>query len=143
MNAGELVLSIERHWGKTIEPYQRATYMRKLTRFNPNQLDAIFDRVLETSHWLPSINQLYQIADDLRLSKPIGKLGKGSLGRKGCCLCEGTGWQYITEAALQPDGVTFQPGEAVRRCECRRLHTAGAEHSPSSTQPIETTALQP
>ena len=120
MSAGELVLSIERHWGKTIEAYQRATYIRKLGRFNPDQLDAVFDRVLETSHWLPSINHLYQTADELGFSKPIGKIGKGSLGRKGCSLCGGTGWQYITEAATQPDGVIFQPGEAVRRCECRR-----------------------
>lgn len=118
MTAGELVLCMERHWGKTIEPHQRATYIRKLTRFYPAQLSAIFDRILESSHWLPSINHLFDTADELAFTKPIGKIGRGSIGKKGCSLCEGTGWQYITEAALQPDGVTFEPGDAVRRCQC-------------------------
>ena len=142
MNAGELVLSIERHWGKTIGSHQRATYMGKLARFNPDRLDAIFDRVLETSHWLPSINQLYQIAEELGFSKPIGQLGRGSIGAKGCTLCEGTGWRYVTEVVTMPDGVTFEPGDAVRRCECRRRHEAGSEHPTSSTQPIAKTILQ-
>ena len=122
MTAGELVLSIERQWGKTIESHQRATYIQKLRRFTPGQLDSIYDRVLETSHWLPSINLLFGTAEELGFTKPIGMLGRGSLGGKECSLCEGTGWQYITEAVTEPNGVTFPPGDAVRRCECRRKY---------------------
>ena len=116
MTAGELVLSLERHWGKKLEAEQRAKYFSKLGRFTPDQLDAIFDLVLEQSRYFPKIADLYEVAKDAGFLNQSRE--QKTLGKRGCPTCEGTGFRYITEALTMPNGVTFRPGEAVRRCEC-------------------------
>ena len=118
MTAGELVLSVERHWGKKLEAEQRAKYLSRLARFTPDQLDAIFDLVLEQSRYFPKIADLYDVAKDAGFLNQSRE--QKTLGKRGCPTCEGTGVRYITEVVTMSDGVTFQPGKAVTICVCRR-----------------------
>ena len=134
MTAGELVLSVERHWGKTLDAEQRAKYLSKMARFAPDQLDAIFDLVLEQSRYFPKIAELYDVAKDAGFLNHSRE--QKTVGKRGCPTCKGTGFRYITEAVTMPDGVTFESGQAVRVCECRtrgKTRTAGGVR-PSSTR---------
>ncbi len=118
MTAGELVLSLERQWGKQLETDQRAHYVRKLTRFDPSQIEQIFDRLLEDCTYVPKVSNIFDAARDLGFLQQSRE--RKTLGGKGCTACEATGFRYITEAVTMPDGVTFEPGKAVTICVCRR-----------------------
>jgi hypothetical protein len=122
MTAVQLVLSIERQWGKQFEPDQRANYVRMLGRFNPIQLEQIFDKLLEKCNYVPKVSNIHDAARDLGFLKK--SRGQKTVGSEDCPTCESTGFKYITEAVTRSDGVTFQPDKAVVSCECRRLHAS-------------------
>jgi len=113
----EFILAIEEYWSP-LKPKNQRLYVHKIGRFNRDQLDTIYDKLLENCQWTPKIKAIFDAALDLGFLQESKE--QRTLGRKRCSLCEGTGWQYITEAVTMPDGVTFQPDKAVVRCECRK-----------------------
>jgi len=117
MTPSEFVVAIEDYW-KPLTPKNQRLYINRAAGFNRDQLDRMYDELLDTCQWTPKIKDIVDTALDLGFLQKNRE--RRTLGEKGCRLCEETGFRYITEAVTMPDGVTFQPGEAVRRCECRR-----------------------
>ncbi len=117
MTPAEFILAIEEYW-TPLKPKNQRLYVNKIGRFNRSQLDKIYDKLLEDCQWTPKINHIFDAALGLGFLQESKE--QRTLGTKACSLCKGTGFQHITEAATMPDGVTFLPGKAVRRCECRR-----------------------
>ncbi len=134
MTPGELVLSVERQWGKPFKPDQRATYVRKLGRFNPIQLEQIFDKLLEDCSYVPKVSNIFDAARDLGFLQQSRE--RKTLGSGDCPTCEGIGVRYITRERRMSDGVVFKPGGAVVRCECRRLAPEAAPERPPSSTPL-------
>ena len=117
MTPVEFVLALEEQW-TPLTPEQQRIYHNKLGRFSPDQLYEIFDELLDNCKYKPKIADIINAAIDLGFLQKNRE--RRTLGGKNCLLCEETGFRYITESVTMPDGVTFQAGGAVRRCECRR-----------------------
>ena len=72
MRIEQFVTQIEEHWDKELKFSQRQKYLEKLQQFTFDQLEKIFERLIEEFTYLPRISQIYKTAfDDLKLyTKP-------------------------------------------------------------------------
>lgn len=93
MSPNEFIRQIERTWDRELEADQALIYLRKLERFSDAELQAIFDRVIESSKYMPRIADIYSAATDLEmLAKPAADGSKShTWERTDCKLCEGEG----------------------------------------------------
>ena len=104
MTPAEFVLAIEDYW-KPLAPKNQRLYVNKVGRFNPTQLDCIFDRLLEDCQWTPKIKDIFDAARNLGFLQ--ASIERKTLGNKACRFCEGIGFRYITKASVVP-------------CECKK-----------------------
>ena len=112
MTAAECVLAIEDYW-KPMKPKSQRLYINKIGRFNRDQIDLIYDKLLEDCQWIPKIKDIFDAARDLGFLQESRE--RKTLGKKGCPTCEEAGW--IAEVVTTSDGMTVQ---AVVPCECRK-----------------------
>ena len=147
MTAEQLVNQLEEHWDKDLKHGQRQAYLRKIRRFSVDELDQIFEKLIEEYTFLPKISQIYKQAFE------VLQIDNGSEGLKSVCdtcfgagaipgedlfykrcrcickLCDGTGWQ---EAPPDMHRIHAVYGEkatpewiqgTVRRCTCQQKET--------------------
>ena len=143
MTAEQLINQLEDHWEKDLKPVQRQAYLRKIRRFSVDELDQIFEKLIEEYTFLPKISQIYkqafevlQIDNSTDSSKSVCDtcFGSGAIpGEDGfydrcrciCKLCDGTGWQKAPPDMHRIRSVYGENATAdtiqgtVRRCECR------------------------
>ena len=119
MTTEQFVNKLEEQWDKELKLSQRQTYLRKVKRFNFDQLEQIFERLIEEYTYLPRISQIYKTAfDDLRIATQRDRPKS-----KGCEECRYSTWIYVT--LHHP--ISGQPYEAVKSCSCtpRKIKTEG------------------
>ena len=143
MTAEQLVKQLEEHWEKDMKPRQRQAYLRKIRRFSADELDQIFEKLLEEYTYLPRISQIYKQAFEVLQidtrtgpSKSVCGTCFGSGVRRGedqfyerchciCTLCDGTGWQEAPPdmnriRSVYGDKATAESIQGtVRHCGCR------------------------
>ena len=156
MTAEQFVAKVEEHWDKELKDRPRQAYLSKCKRFSGEELDQIFERLLEEYTYLPRISQVYkvafeglQIANGAESSKSVCGtcFGSGAIpGKDGfydrchciCTLCDGTGWQKAPPDMHRIRSVYGENATAdtiqgtVKRCECRstrRQYQGNEDHN--------------
>ena len=119
MTSEQFVTRLEDHWDKSLKVSQRQMYLRKVQRFDEEQLEQIFDRLVEEYTYLPRISQIYKTAsDDLKIEHPNERPKA-----RGCSECRFSTWIYVT--LHHP--ISGEPYQAVEPCSCtpRKIKTEG------------------
>ena len=119
MTTEKFVAKLEEHWDKELKFSQRQTYLWKVNRFSFDQLERIFERLIEEYTFLPRISQIYKTAfDDLKIETRTKRPTS-----TGCSECRYTTWTYVT--LHHP--ISGEPYQAVKSCSCtpRKIKTEG------------------
>lgn len=111
MTPTEAIIELQNTYDKTLTPFQAARYTRFLGKFNLADIEKIVEQAVESTKMMPRIAHLREAAEDLLILKP----DRRSKADKGCTICDGTGWEYVTVTYRE----TGQDVQAVQRCSCR------------------------
>lgn len=93
MNPLQFVRQLQDAWDKPMNAEQAVIYSDKAMRFTDAQLDAIFDKLLETCKFQPKVSDVFNAATDLALlAKPTSDHeASHNWVKTNCPLCEGEG----------------------------------------------------
>jgi len=111
MTPAEAVIELESTYDKQLTQFQTVRYCRFLAKFTLDDIDKIVEKAVEDSRLMPRIASLNDAARDLLILRP----DRRHKADKGCSICSGTGWEYVTATYNQ----TGQEVQAVVRCSCR------------------------
>lgn len=111
MTPQEAVHEIENTYDKQLTQFQTVRYCRFLAKFTLDDIDKIVEKAVEETRMMPRIANLNDAARDLLILRP----DRRTKADKGCTICDGTGWEYVTVTYRE----TGQEVQAVERCSCR------------------------
>ena len=112
MTPTEAVIELQNTYDKELTQFQTARYVRFLGKFNLTYIEKIVEKAVEETKMMPRIAHLKSAAEDLLILKPDRK----SKADKGCTVCSGTGWEYVTVNSAKTN---HKDVKAAQRCSCK------------------------
>ncbi len=113
MTPNEAIIELQNTYDKKLTNFQVTRYTRFLAKFTPADVARLVEKAVESERYLPRIAQLDDAAADLLILKP----DRTNRGDKGCPVCSGSGWEFVT---VNNDYTKNQDVRAVKPCYCRQ-----------------------
>ncbi len=113
MTPNEAIIELQNTYDKTLTDFQVTRYTSFLAKFTPTDVARLVEKAVEDARYLPRIAQLNDAAKDLLILQPERSTG----GEKGCLVCSGSGWEYVTANSAKTKN---QDVRAVKPCHCRQ-----------------------
>lgn len=112
MTIDEILLFLEDAYTKELTAKQREIYQQRLRRFNAEELETLYGKVLESCRYFPKVSDFFSCAEEAGFLSHSKK--KRVSPASDCVLCKGTGWEYVT--SYRSDN--GEPYNSVRHCVC-------------------------